>query len=247
MNSEGGKRGGRTPSAAGVTRRRRRNFTAEMYGARLPHEDARVIDDYAEANKIDRAEAVRHGLHLFALRQKMVRTKKDPLRESLEQVVAEQIEPFRQRTEEMMALLSDLAGYIVEQGRSMPRSPIENEDRRTPSPHAESAGAAPYAQFFSEHKQLLEQTLMAVMLALRLHVNYLVEPVLSASEARSGGEAENHLRAAIMGREEWCETTRKVVARTGKRLLFESNLITPEEWKRLLDGYQAEDGQGASR
>ena len=247
MNSEGGKRGGRASSAAGVTRRRRRNFTVEMYGARLPHEDARVIDDYAEANKIDRAEAVRQALHLFALRQKMVRTKKDPLRESLEQVVAEQIAPIRQRTEEMMAMLNDLAGYVVEHGLSLPRGTEEDGDRRAPASHDGGTVAPPYAHALSEQRRLVEQTLMLVMLALRLHVNYLVEPVLSASEAHPGVEAERHLRAAITGPEEWCGTTRKVVARTGKRLLFESKLITPEEWERLLDDYRAEDGRGASR
>ena len=235
------------PSSARKTRRRRRNFTEEMYGARLPHEDARVIDDYAKTNNLDRAEAVRHGLHQFALRQKMLHHKKDPLRESLEQVVAEQMEPVRRRTEEMMVVLNDLAGYVVEQGRSLARSPVGDGDRRTSSALDEAAAAPPLAQIFSEHKQLLEQTLMAVMLALRLHVNYLVEPVLSASEERAGGEAERHLRAAILGREEWCVTTRKVIARTGKRLLFESNLITPEDWRRLLDGYRAEDERGASR
>jgi hypothetical protein len=247
LKSEGGKRGGSVLSPARVTRRRRRNFTVEMYGARLPHEDARVIDDYAEANKIDRAEAVRQGLHQFALRQKMIRTKKDPLRESLEQVVAEQIAPVRQRTEEVMAVLNDLAGFIVEYGRGLPVAPAGGGIRQASSPHNEGAATPPYTQLFSEHKQLLEQTLMAVMLALRLHVNYLVEPVLSASEEHSGGEAARHLRAAILGREEWCATTRKVIARTGKRLLFESNLITPEDWRRLLDGYRAEDEQGASR
>jgi hypothetical protein len=88
---------------------------------------------------------------------------------------------------------------------------------------------------------------MAVMLALRLHVDYMVEPVLSASEEHPGGEAERHLRAAVSGREDWCATTRKVVSRTGKRLLFESNLISPEDWKRLLDVYREEDKQEASR
>lgn len=247
MGSDNGKKADCAPSAAAVTRHRRRNFTVEVYGARLPYEDARVIDDYAKANKLERSDVVRLGLHQFALRQKMLHPKKEPLRESLEQVVAEQMEPFRQRTEEMMALLSDLAGYIVEPGRSMPRSPADRGDRRAPSSFDEGAAAAPYAQLFSEQKQLLEQTLMAVMLALRLHVDYMVEPVLSASEARVGDEAARHLRAAIMGREEWCGTTRKVIARTGKRLLFESNLITPEDWRRLLDSYRAEDEQGASR
>jgi hypothetical protein len=247
LNSDRGKKADGVSSKAAGTRHKRKNFTEEVYGARLPFEDARVIDDYAKANRLDRSEVVRLGMHQFALRQKMLHPRKDPVRESLEQVVAEQMEPFRRRTEEMMVLLNDLAGYVVEQGRSLPPSPVEGGNQRASAPHDEAAVAPPLAQFFSEQKQLLEQTLMAVMLALRLHVNYLVEPVLSASEARAGGEAERHLRAAILGREEWCETTRRVVARTGKRLLFESKLITPEEWKRLLDDYRAEDEQGASR
>lgn len=247
MNSEGGKSGGSASSSARVTRRRRRNFTVEMYGARLPYEDARVIDDYAKANNLDRAEAVRHGLHQFALRQKMVRTKKDPLRESLEHVVAEQVAPVQQRTEEMMVLLNDLANLVVERGRNPSNGHVKDGEDRASLPLDEGTVAPLYAHILSEQKQLLEQTLMAVMLALRLHVNYLVEPVLSASEGRSRGEAERHLRAAIMGREEWCGTTRKVITRTGKRLLFESNLIPPEEWKRLLADYQAEDEQEASR
>lgn len=247
MNSEDGKSGGRVSSSSRVTRRRRRNFTVEMYGARLPYEDARVIDDYAKANKLDRAEVVRQGLHQFALRQKMIRTKKDPLRESLEQVVAEQIEPVRQRTEEVMVLLNDLANLVVERGRNPLGGHMKDGGDGASRPLNEGTVAPLYAHILSEQKQLLEQTLMAVMLALRLHVNYLVEPVLSASETRSDDEAERHLQAAIMGREEWCRTTRKVVARTGKRLLFESSLISPEEWKRLLDGYRAEDEQGALR
>jgi hypothetical protein len=247
LNSDRGKKADGVSSKAAVTRHKRKNFTEEVYGARLPFEDARVIDDYAKANRLDRSEVVRLGMHQFALRQKMLHPRKDPVRESLEQVVCEQIEPVRQRTEEMMVMLNDLAGYIVEQGRSLPHSPVRDGDRRASLSLDETAVAPPLAQIYSEHKQLLEQTLMAVMLALRLHVNYLVEPVLSASEARAGGEAERHLRAAIMGREEWCVTTRKVIARTGKRLLFESNLITPEDWRRLLDGYRAEDEQGASR
>ena len=246
MNSDGGKKADRASSAGAVTRHRRRNFTEEVYGARLPYEDARVIDDFAKANKLDRSEAVRQGLHQFALRQKMIRTKKDPLRESLEQVVAEQIAPVQQRTEEVMVLLGDLVNLVVERGRNPPDGCMKDGGSSAP-PLDEGAAARAYAHILSEQKQLLEQTLMAVMLALRLHVNYLVEPVLSASEARAGGEAVRHLRAAILGRDEWCETTRKVIARTGKRLLFESNFITHEDWKNLLAGYRAEDEQGALR
>ena len=241
MNSDGGKKSGSASSAAVVTRRRRRNFTEEVYGARLPYEDARVIDDYAKANKLDRSEAVRQGLHQFALRQKMIRIKKDPLRESLEQVVAEQIAPVQQRTEEVMVLLSDLVSLVVERGQHPTDGHTKDGGGGASLPPDEGPVAPPYAHVLKEQKQLLERTLMAVMLALRLHVNYLVEPVLSASEARAGGEAERHLRAAILGRDQWCETTHKVVARTGKRLLFESNLMTQEEWEKLLAKYRAED------
>ncbi len=247
MNSDGGKKSDRVSPRVAITRHKRRNFTEEVYGARLPFEDARVIEDYAKANRLERSEVVRLGLHQFALRQKMLPARKDPLRESLEQVVAEQMEPVRQRTEEMTAMLSDLASLILERGRSLPGASAADGNLQASSPRNEGAAAPPYAQFFSEQKQLLEQTLMAVMLALRLHVNYSVEPVLSASEERAGEEAARHLRAAVLGREEWCGTTRKVVARTGKRLLFESNLISPEDWRRLLDDYRVEDEQGASR
>jgi hypothetical protein len=218
-----------------------------MYGARLPYEDARVIEDYAVANKLDRAEAVRQALHLFALRQKMIRIKKDPLRESLEQVVAEQIAPVHERTEEVMVLLGELVNLVVERGRNQPDGHMKDGGGGASLPLDESSVAPSYAHILKEQRQLLEQTLMAVMLALRLHVNYLVEPVLSASEARSGGEAARHLRAAILGRDEWCETTHKVITRTGKRLLFESNLMTQEEWEKLLAVYRAEDQKERAR
>ena len=224
-----------------MTRRRRRNFTEEVYGARLPYDDARIIDDYANANKLDRSEAVRHGLHQFALRQKMIRTKKDPLRESLEQVVAEQIAPVKERTEEVMVLLSDLVNLVVERGQNPPDGHTKDGGGGASLPLHEGSVAPPYAHVLKEQKQLLERTLMAVTLALRLHVSYLIEPALSASEARSGVEVERHLRAAITGSGQWCETTRKVVTRTGKRILFESNLMTKEEWERLLAEYRAED------
>jgi hypothetical protein len=44
--------------------------------------------------------------------------KKDPLRETIEQVVAEKITPLHQRAEEMMAMLRDLACFIVERGQN---------------------------------------------------------------------------------------------------------------------------------
>ena len=67
MNSHSEKKAASASSAAAAKRHRRRNFTEEVYGARLTYEDARVIDDYAKANNLDRSEAVRRGLHQFPI------------------------------------------------------------------------------------------------------------------------------------------------------------------------------------
>lgn len=241
MNNDDGKKADRASSATVVTRHRRRNFTVEMYGARLPYEDARVIDDYAKANKIDRAEAVRHGLHLFALRQQMIRTKKDPLRESLEQVVAEQITPIRQRTEEMMTLLNDIANFVVEQSQSSAPRPAARDAGGAASTQSGGTPASLVEQVPAAQIELIKRTLVTAALVLRLLVDYLIDPVLRADETRAGGELAKRLDAAIQGSERWTRTTHKVVARTGKRMLFESKMMTKEEWERLLAEYRVED------
>ena len=51
-------------------RHKRKNYTDEIYGARLQFEDARILDDYGKANRLDRSEVVRRGLHHFVLWQK---------------------------------------------------------------------------------------------------------------------------------------------------------------------------------
>jgi hypothetical protein len=212
-----------------------------MYGARLPYEDARVIDDYAKANKLDRAEAVRQALHLFALRQQMIRTKKDPLRESLEQVVAEQIAPVRRRAEEMMTLLNDIANFVVEQSQGGSPRPAAHNAGQSASTVNDGPLMSPVEQALAAQRGLVERTLMTVTLGLRLLVDYLIDPVLRDAERRADGELTKRLAAAIQGSKRWTRTTHKVVARTGKRLLFESKLMTEEEWERLLAEYRAED------
>lgn len=205
-----------------------KNYTDEIYGARLHFEDARILDDYGKAHKLDRSDVVRHGLHQFALWQQMNHHKKDPLRETLEQIVAEKIEPLSSRMEDMAALLNELAGMIVQTRGAQ----VAQTNR------GESAGFS--AEAAKEQKQLIEQTLMAAMLALRLHINYIVEPVLRRVEAHSGEETEVYLQAAIQGRDTWCETTREVITRTGNRILFELNLLTKEDWEMLLNAYNTQ-------
>lgn len=228
MSSNREQNGRREDKSTRAGKYKPKNYTDEIYGARLRFEDARILDDYGRANKLDRSEVVRRGLHQFALRQQMRHHKKDPLRETLEQIVAEKIEPLNNRIEDVAAILNELAGIIV-QLKQVPVAQANTEESADLSLHLNEAAR--------EQKQLIEKTLMAAMLALRLHVNYIVEPVLSGIEARSGDVVEPHLQAAIQGRDRWCETTREVITRTGNRILFELNLITKDDWEKLLNVY----------
>lgn len=202
---------------------KRKNYTSEIYGARLEFEDARILDDYGKANKLDRSRVVRLGLHQFVLRQQLRHHKKDPLRETLEQIVAEKIEPLNNRVEEVVAVLHEVAEAVIQIKQTS---------------HDGVEAVPPQGEVAKEQKQLIEKTLMAAMLALRLHINYVVEPILREIDARAGVGAEAHLQVAIQGRDRWCETTREVITRTGNRILFELNLITKEDWERLLNAYE---------
>ena len=52
-------------------RRRKKTYSDATYGARLPHEDARIADEYARQHKLDRAGVVRLAMKQFAYRQQM--------------------------------------------------------------------------------------------------------------------------------------------------------------------------------
>lgn len=230
-----------------VTRNRKQKYSKDVYGARVPHEDARILDDYGKANKLERSDVVRMGLHQFALRQQMRYHKKDPLREMTEQVIAEKIEPLYNRVAEMAAMLHGLAGAIAQMNQiSSAQASARNSAEALSSRNGVEAVPA-QAQLFKEQKQLIEKTLMAAMLALRLHVNYVVEPIIRRTNTRSGDDVEAYLQAAIRGREEWSEVTREVITRTGNRILFELNLITKEDWEKLLNVYRSQTSGGAAR
>src|ERR1051325_2982482 len=82
------------PSTAGEPstrrkRRRKKTYTDATYGARLPHEDARIADEYARLHKLDRADVVRLAMKQFAYRQQMRYQPKSDLEEMREQVFRE--------------------------------------------------------------------------------------------------------------------------------------------------------------
>jgi hypothetical protein len=219
------------------TRNRKQRYSKEVYGARVPHEDARILEDYGKANNLERSDVVRRALHYFALRQQMISPKKDPIREMIEQVVAAQIAPLCNRAEETVAALRQLAELIIQTRQAPAVAGVSNNSDEASARLEEIETSQPPLQALKEQKQLLEKTLMAAMLALRLHVNYIVEPVLQNAEARSDDRAAASLQAAIRGRDAWSEITREVITRTGNRILFELNLITKEDWEELLKTY----------
>lgn len=216
---------------------KKKSFTDEVYGAHLPHEDARILDDYGSTNKLNRSEVVRLGLHQFALRLQMRYHKKDPLREMTEQVVAEQIAPLQNGVEETAATIRQLAAHLVQTQQTTVDPASVNVSAQASTPQGRDEVNYPPPQLFSEHKQLLERTLMAAMLALRLHVNYVVEPALRNIDKQSSGKPKEQLRQAVGGGDAWSELTREVIDRTGNRILFELRMITEEDWKNLLTIY----------
>lgn len=225
-------------------RRKRKNYTDEIYGARLHFEDARILNDYSKANKLDRSDVVRRGLHHFVLWLQMRFHKKDPLGEKLERILAEKIEPLSGHLAEVSRVLNELAGVNIGSKQTSAFQANREGSDLPSAPHKDAEETSIYAHVFKEQKQLIEQTLMAAMLTLRLHISYLVEPILRAVDARTDGRTEAYLQAAIQGRERWSETTREVITRTGNRILFELNLITKEDWEKLLEVYHNHDMKG---
>lgn len=178
-----------------LTRNKKKTFTDRTYGARLPYEDARVLDDYAERNKLDCADVVRLAVKQFVARQSMKYQPKDAVRVAIEEVISEQLAPVIALLEERSPH-SDLASQI--------NSPLR------------------------EQQQLLERVLLASTLAMRLFVNYSVEPGLRAADARNANEIKTHLLAADSGRDAWCDLTKQVIKRTGQRVRHDLNLRPPD-------------------
>ena len=177
------------------TRHKKKSFTDRTYGARLPYEDARVLDDYAERNKLDGADVVRLAVKQFVVRQNMKYQPKDTVRAAVEEVVSEHLAP-------VIALLEKHLSH------NHPADQINSPLR--------------------EQKQLLERVLLASTLAMRLIVNYSVEPDLRAADALNADQIKAHLLAADNGRDAWCALTKQVIKRTGQRVRHDLNLRSPD-------------------
>lgn len=193
-------------------RRRKRQYADSMYGARPPHEDARIIDDYATRNEMDRAEVVRLALHQFALRQGMKYQPKDALQEMQEKV-------FREYFADLFGRLEAISSSLQELPRNGNSPSGEDGSGDTLPPRIEST--------LHQQKRVLEQVLLASTLTLRLLANYLVEPQLRSLDSSNPASLESHLRAAEAGKSGWSAATAGVMRRTGKQVMDELKLTQP--------------------
>ena len=195
-------------------RARKKQFTDEIYGARLKHEDARVVDDYARQKGLDRSDVVRLGMHQFALRQQMLFQHKSSLEEMQEQVFREHFAALGGQLEALHSALQEL-----------PQTLVELHLRQTFPDRADEAQGGELIQAvgreFPKQRRALEQALFASVLTLRLVTNYLVEPQLRRLDAPDGADFEPHLRAAAKGKEAWSTVLGAIMKLTGERVMSE--------------------------
>ena len=195
-------------------RARKKQYTDEIYGARLKHEDARVVDDYARQKGLDRSDVVRLGMHQFALRQQMRFQHKSSLEEMQEQVFREHFAALGGQLDALRSALSEL-----------PQTLVELHLRQAfPAVLGEAEGGELAQTIVGElpkQRRALEQALFASVLTLRLVTNYLVEPQLRRVDALAGEDFEPHLRAAAQGKEAWGAVLGTVMKLTGERVMSE--------------------------
>ncbi len=225
-------------------RRRKKLYTDHIYGARLAHEDARIVDDYARLKGLERSDVVRLGLHQFALRQQMKYQPKDEFQELQEKVFREHFAALSEQLETISATLRELP-----QEASETRA---QHDLLAPRHHSEN-GKAPLdgdakvneltprvESLLREQKSALEQVLLASTLALRLLANHLVEPQLHHLESSNPSSLKSHLRAAELGKASWSPVTAEVMRRTGNQMLVELHLDTPTTKSGTADAPQTD-------
>ena len=216
-------------SARRTTRRKPSKYPSDVYGARLPLDDAKILDDYANKHNLERADVVRLGLHQFALRQQMRVRVEESQNQLQEPTLSEQIAPLKTKLDELEAALNNLTTYLsVNYQRSLSTS--INSDFDIAQQRGFNNEFAPhFERVFTEQRQMLERILVTATLALRLYVSYSVEPTLSRLTSDKKGELAAYLLAADKGREYWSEATRQVVKRMGNRILLDLNFLQSEQ------------------
>lgn len=212
-------------------RARKKKYTDAIYGARLAHEDARVVDDYARRKKLERSDVVRLGMHQFALRQQMRYQPKGSLEELQEQVFREHFATLREQLETLGTTVHELPQAFLEiHMRQMFRAGVAEAGDDQTQPDGRDRGGEPHEVFGEEmrsQRRALEQALFASVLTLRLVTNYLVEPQLRRLDASDDDVMKPHVRAATGGKEAWCAALGAVMKLTGEKVMAELGFAPP--------------------
>jgi hypothetical protein len=214
------------PSPAGEQstrrkRRRKKTYSDATYGARLPHEDARIADEYARQHKLDRAGVVRLAMKQFAYRQQMRYQPKSDLEEMREQVFREHFARIAEQLDALALTLHELPQTLLE-FRS--RQPFVSGNGETWNDETDAPGSELARRLETEisfQRRALEQALFASVLTLRLITNYLVEPQLRRFDGSDAAALEPHFRAASEGKEAWGAGLAAVMKLTGERVMSE--------------------------
>lgn len=202
-------------------RRRKKTYSDATYGARLPHEDARIADEYARQHKLDRADVVRLAMKQFAYRQQMRYQPKSDLEEMREQVFREHFAPIAEQLNALALTLQELPQTLLEIRSRQPVASGNGDAGNGETGESGSELARRLETEISSQRRALEQALFASVLTLRLVTNYLVEPQLRRIDVSDGAALEPHLRAASEGREAWGAGLAAVMRLTGERVMNE--------------------------
>jgi len=230
-------------------RTRKKNYTDEIYGARLAHEDARVVDDYARRQKLERSDVVRLGMHQFALRQQMRYQPKGTLEELQEQVFREHFAALKEQLEALGTTLHELPQTFLEiHMRQVFRAGVveagDAEERADGSDDEGELGRH-FGEELRSQRRAMEQALFASVLTLRLVTNYLVEPQLRRLDGSNGEALEPHLRAATGGKAAWGAGLAAVMKLTGEKVMAELGFAPPVKTSGTGDALKNGDGNGS--
>lgn len=230
-------------------RRRKKDYTDATYGARLPHEDARIADEYARQHSLERADVVRLAMKQFAYRQQMRYQPKSEVAELREQVFREHFAPVSEQLDALSATLHELPQTLLElhAGRLF-RTGAGDDGNGEAHPAGEGQTSEFVRRVEAElrsQRRVLERAHFASVLTLRLVTNYLVEPQLRRIDPSDAEAMKPHLHAAREGKKAWGAVLGAVMQLTGDRVMAESGYPIPARSSGTGDAAKAATGNGA--
>lgn len=227
-------------------RRRKKEYTDATWGARLPHEDARIADEYRRQHNLDRADVVRLAIKQFAYRQQMRYQPKGELAELREQIFREHFAPVGEQLEALLSAFRELPHTLLElhAGRLFRTggAGADGGELRPPGDIGKEELARRVEAELRSQRRVLERAHSASALTLRLVTNYLVEPQLRRIEASDAEAMKPHLHAAREGKDAWTADLSAVMRLTGERVMAESGYPIPVKSSGISDA--AKDGTG---